>query len=62
MTAVDRIEAEIFFTDGTSCKVLLSNEGIQRWGAEKPTLALAVTPTEAMQDALFESDCYLVHA
>ena len=55
---LDRIEATLHFRDGRTCQVMLSAQGIQRWGASIGTLGDAVDATEAMQTALIDVDAY----
>jgi hypothetical protein len=59
MRRIDRIEMTIYFNDGEQCQAMLSDEGIQRWGADKPILADAVDATEAMLEALQVNDIAL---
>jgi hypothetical protein len=55
---ISSVNACIRFRDGRSCHVMLTPEGIQRWGADKQTLGDAVDATEAMLNALREADAF----
>jgi hypothetical protein len=50
------VEAKLTFADGRECLILITAEGIQRWGADTRTLADAVEPSEAMAAGLADSE------
>lgn len=55
---IEKVEGVITFVDGKTANFMLSDEGIQRWGASTAILGRGVDVTELMQKALVDEGAY----
>jgi len=52
MRRITSIVMTIKFDDAEEVQVLMTDEGIQRWGNERAVIADTIDPTEVMYEAL----------